>query len=748
MKKINLISILLIFLLVLSLNVFSVNDGEVYITPENPIVGDTLTCGVQGSSNTHDYYWFVNTKEVKSSSGVTSTLSTSSYKDGDVITCEVFIPNWDVYVGSASVVLEEAYNDVPVTMDFYSNVTEGDVPLNVKLTCEATGNNPFEYTIKTGDGYSKTFLSNENSVSLEYTYNNPGDYNAECIVKDKDGDVGVKNLIIKAKQPYNDLPIIVDLNVNPKSGEAPLTINYSCNANGNEPITYYIDFGDGTTTNNNIGSHTYNNPGDYIVTCNVVDNDGDFGSDWESVNVIQGYNDIPASVSVNMNYNYVEYNRVDITATCNIDGNAPYTYFVYFDGMQVDSGTTMNNILTYSFNNRIIGVHEFKCLVFDYDNDYAEDEMRIEIPEQDIDFTNMNFNVYPLEGDAPLTVDYSCSTTGGNYPITYAINFGDGITSNNNIGSHTYNNPGVYTLTCTATDKDGDTISENRIVTVNQPYNDIPVSVDLNVIPVNNFPYAPADMIIQCSYTGNAPYRVTLEYSVGSRTIYTNDTQQAITVTYNNPGMYDVVCVVEDKDGDISSKSYSFTLYDKNATWNIEANPLEGETPLLVFFKANIEEFGNVTVHWDFNDGHYITGNEVKHLFVKPGSYEVKAYFYDENNFYHEKTITINVYEKTPTKTKIDYDKFRIKHLVAYKGYNSILVSVTAENFVGEDLEDIKVAVFFPNSGYEFEQTISNINNKDQGTVTFEVPLIYDEDLIIVKAYNDEVSDAKKTLLI
>ncbi len=747
MKKRLLSTLTILFLLVLSLNVFSTNNGEVYITPQNPVVGDILTCGIQGATNNYNYYWYVNGVKVASAYGNTAKLVTKNYEAGDVIGCDAYIPNVNAYVGSASVVLKEAYIDVPVNMDFYSNVSEGDVPLNVKFTCTASGNNPFEYTIKTGDGYSKTFLSNDNSVSLNYTYNNIGTYYPECIVKDKDGDIGVKNLIIKVNQPYNDIPVSVDLNVTPIQGTAPLTVSYECNANGNMPLQYTLTFGDGSSSNNNVGVHTFNNPGNYTVVCSVTDYDGDFGSDSVTVFVNETYNDIPASVNVNMDYTYMSYNRVDINAYCNINGNAPYTYMVYFDGIQIDSGVTMNNNLTYTFSNENIGVHEFKCEVFDYDNDYAEDTVRINIPEEDINFSSISFTINPRQGDVPLTVSYECNAYGGNTPISYTVDFGDGSSSNSNVGVHTFNNPGNYVVVCTATDSDGDTISESRIVEVNQPYNDIPVNVDLNIIPHNNFPNIPTDMTIQCSYTGNAPYKVTLDYGIGSRTFYTNNTQQAITVTYNNPGTYTISCIVEDNDGDSNSKSYTFTLYN-NTNWSINASPLQGDAPLLVFFEANTSNFGNVKVYWDFGDGHTSIGNNVKHLFVKPGVYTVKAYFYDANGIYHEKSIVINVNEKTSEEKKVDYDKFRIRHLVAYKGYNSILVSVTAENFVGEDLKDVKIAVFFPNSGYEFEQIISNINNKDQGTVTFEIPLFYDEDLVIVKAYNSKVSDSKKTLLI
>lgn len=58
----------------------------------------------------------------------------------------------------------------------------------------------------------------------------------------------------------------------------------------------------------------------------------------------------------------------------------------------------------------------------------------------------------PNSGDAPLTVHFSTSVSGGLSPYAYSWTFGDGSTSSQKSPTHTYNSPGTYTAKVTVTD--------------------------------------------------------------------------------------------------------------------------------------------------------------------------------------------------------------------------------------------------------------------------------------------------------
>jgi len=75
---------------------------------------------------------------------------------------------------------------------------------------------------------------------------------------------------------------------------------------------------------------------------------------------------------------------------------------------------------------------------------------------EDKDFSGITITANPKTGNAPLTVTFTCQATGGNSPISYYWDFGDGKSSTSPNTEHTYDNVGNYTATCTAKDFDTD----------------------------------------------------------------------------------------------------------------------------------------------------------------------------------------------------------------------------------------------------------------------------------------------------
>ena len=57
------------------------------------------------------------------------------------------------------------------------------------------------------------------------------------------------------------------------------------------------------------------------------------------------------------------------------------------------------------------------------------------------------FNAYPLQGQAPLTVNFQDTTVGGATGWSWA--FGDGGTSTVQNPTHTYSTPGTYSVVLT-----------------------------------------------------------------------------------------------------------------------------------------------------------------------------------------------------------------------------------------------------------------------------------------------------------
>src|SRR5207248_1944669 len=73
----------------------------------------------------------------------------------------------------------------------------------------------------------------------------------------------------------------------------------------------------------------------------------------------------------------------------------------------------------------------------------------------------------PTTGNAPLTVSFTGSASGGAAPYSYSWSFGDGgATSTAQNPSHTYNNAGTYTATLTVTDSSSPAKTASSSITV------------------------------------------------------------------------------------------------------------------------------------------------------------------------------------------------------------------------------------------------------------------------------------------
>ncbi len=72
----------------------------------------------------------------------------------------------------------------------------------------------------------------------------------------------------------DNAPPVVTATANPTTGTAPLVVAFTGTATdeeGDNPLTYAWDFGDGTTASTLDASHTYTNPGNYTVTFTATD---------------------------------------------------------------------------------------------------------------------------------------------------------------------------------------------------------------------------------------------------------------------------------------------------------------------------------------------------------------------------------------------------------------------------------------------------------------------------------------------
>ncbi|MFH1669073.1 MAG: PKD domain-containing protein [Candidatus Woesearchaeota archaeon] len=501
----------------------------------------------------------------------------------------------DGSVTVAWAVVSVANNAPLVSLD--ATPTTGLEGLNVSFDCQyAGGNIPVSFVVDFGDGSPL-----ETTKLSDHVYAAPGNYVATCTVTDTDGDMDSDFVVIDV---INNPPV-VDLIASPATGVEGDSVDFDCGITaGDEPFTVLLDFGDGTTTNTTTASYTYDLEGIYDATCTVTDDDGDVVVDSELIDIA---NNAPV---VNVATNVTSgLEPLSVNYTCNVgNGNAPFTFVVDFgDGSPASSSVQG----THDF--AIPGIYSIMCDVTDVDGDTDFDIVDVEVIDNPPVVTLTAIPTVDSEG---VSVDFTCGVVGGNDPLSYVLDFGDGSpvsTSANDI--HVYALEGSYNATCTVTDADLDVGMDNEIITVN---NNVPV-VNLHTNVTSGV--EALDVAFNCtSAGGNAPFTYSLDFGDGSAPIAASTASHS----YAQNSTYDATCTITDVDGDLDVDVASLIVFDSEPDTNFTyapAIPVEGD--LVQFTDATTAFDGVVAWSWDFGDGNTSTLQDPTKTYDIEGSYLV-----------------------------------------------------------------------------------------------------------------------------
>ena len=225
-----------------------------------------------------------------------------------------------------------------------------------------------------------------------------------------------------------------------------------------------------------------------------------------------------------------------------------------------------------------------------------------------------NFTGTPTSGTAPLTVQFTDLSTGG--PTMWSWDFGDGGTSMLGSPSYTYQAPGTYTVTLTASSQTGGTSTKVKegYITVTQAGE---IVADFTGTPTS----------------GTAPLTVQFtDLSTGGPTMWSWDFGDGGTsmlgspsYTYQAPGTYTVTLTASSQTGGTSTKvkeGYITVTQAGGIVADFVGTPTSGNMPLAVQF-SDRSQGGPIMWAWAFGDGGTaIVANPV-HVYQQPGKYTV-----------------------------------------------------------------------------------------------------------------------------
>jgi PKD repeat protein/uncharacterized protein YraI len=230
-------------------------------------------------------------------------------------------------------------------------------------------------------------------------------------------------------------------------------------------LSYRWDFGDGTQGNGPMVSHSYQQAGSYEVELTVTDKDGAQGTDKATVQVREG-NQPPAAILSGPTSGLVGETLSFSGARSADDDGRIVRYAWDFGDRTTGSGVDV----THVYN--VVGSYQVTLTVTDDGglSDSATHVVQVNQPVQ-INLPPTAVIEGPVTAQVSQTIQFdgSGSSDSDGRIVSYAWDFGDGMTDSGITVTHSYSATESYTVTLTVTDNDGLTASARHIVQIGAP---------------------------------------------------------------------------------------------------------------------------------------------------------------------------------------------------------------------------------------------------------------------------------------
>lgn len=464
----------------------------------------------------------------------------------------------------------------PVSADATAGNAQGCEPFEVQFQ-NLSSNNATDFFWTFEGGIPATSSSENPSVM----YNEAGVYDVTLIASNSEysDTVELNNYIVVALQPDADFSFDIDQQ------------NVTFDNNSENGDTYFWEFGDGETSNQENPSHTYDEEGNYTIILTVTN---DCGSDTKELNI--NVSSLPtADFTYTIDDQCVPF---QVQFTNQSSGNSDDIEWV-FEGGSPASSTEMNPLVTYT----VRGEYSVTLIA---SNESGDDELILQdlIIAKDVPIADFT---YVIDGNSVIFTNES------QYADSYEWEIDDLPVITDENPTVEFDDNGDFEAILTAFNECGETIS-TKVVSITGIPNPIIVS-DKEV------GCAPLTVLYEDQTIQEV---VTREWTFEGGTPATSSDEE-VSVIYETPGIYNVSLYVENEIGEnslvLNNYVEVFPLLD--AEFTFEANGLE------VAFEAIVE--GGADVKWYFGDSNTSEELNPVHVYSEAGQYEVILEVIDEN---------------------------------------------------------------------------------------------------------------------
>lgn len=450
--------------------------------------------------------------------------------------------------------------------------TAGFAPLDVQFTDESTGK-PTKWVWIIGDGESR------DEQNPAHTFKTAGIYSPTLTVGN---DLGIssiekENLIIVFSPNGPSADFSADSGT---VGFAPLVVDFTDKSAGN-PKTWAWEFGDGSFSQNQNPSYTYNIPGIYTVNLTVSNSHGaDVEAKINLITVKSKEGPVGAfSANPTAGFAPLEVQFTDLSA------GEPTKWSWEFG----DNNTSSEQNVVNTFNSA--GFYTVSLTVSNGDGAAVETKTNI-INVLETSGPKANFSADVTSGFAPLSVTFNDLSTGD--PKSWAWKFGDGNISTEKNPKNIFNAEGIYTVGLTVSNENGASseIKTNliNVIGVGGPLADFTADPTAGLKPLS--------VKFTDITTGN-PSTFAWDFGDGN-----TSAEQDPSNTYNSAGLFTVKLTTSNANG--ASTEVKTNLVNVSSAGGpvaaFEADKTAGAAPLAVTF-TDLSSGNPTSWAWDFGNG-------------------------------------------------------------------------------------------------------------------------------------------------
>jgi len=258
----------------------------------------------------------------------------------------------------------------------------------------------------------------------------------------------------------------------------PTTFILTAAAAGDEPFAVSWDFGDGAGDTGNPTSHTYESAGTYTLTCTVTDANGDAASCAALVEIAGPPKEPP---TCEIGYDPISPTADDVVTfnagAADADGTVVSVDWDFGDGGAASGDPSAHQYVMPGTYTVTVTVCDDHALCTTCTAEVTVSKGANIPPECEVTYA-------PAHPRVDWDITFSAKVYDPNpwgVIVSHDWNFGDGTTASGATVTHTYTEPGVYTVTCALTDDQGGLgTCEASVTVVPQPSG--PIHVDCNSI--------------------------------------------------------------------------------------------------------------------------------------------------------------------------------------------------------------------------------------------------------------------------